>query len=273
MPSSGLNFAHILAVVVAAGLVSIPAAAWASEGGGGGGFELRYDPDYKDAAEDEDDDTPPDAFSVRYSFSLGSGLGFKFDKGLTYEVERIETIREPEVELYGPSLREDTFNYVTPRFSYRFPILYNPPKQTDSGAANADSGFEFRFQTWGSERAVERFNLEATYGQWEEEDKDKTETERVSVFYSITQLEAEKMRDSFEELARYLQVREFLGNEAFDKLQAEFGRRPSTADIQTSEFGASVSWSAANGIGSATDLSDWEGEYLYCGGTCVPSAE
>lgn len=95
----------------------------------------------------------------------------------------------------------------------------------------------------------------------------------MAMFFGITEEEAEEIRRKFAEWVSRQQAEHFLGSETYDKLQAEYGRAPILAAGQPSRPGVNTARATPNGLGAAEDHSGWNQYYLYCGGTCVPSAD
>lgn len=266
MSSGWRSLARILMASGVMGLVTIPALVSADSGGAGIRFgTITTIPEYSD--DDDEEDEAPSGFSS--SYTLGYGLSAKFDLGVTYDLKPNED--EPDVELGGPSLSEDETTYLTPRFSYRFPGTY-APVPSDSGSAGVDIQTTFMTQTWASEPVVEQLSLEERIGRMRENAENLSQVERLAIFFGITTERAEKMMRDLDEWASHAQAEQFLGSEAYDKLQAEYGRAPKLATGQGSEsrFGAALA--TPNGLGAAEDHSAWNETFLYCGGACVPSA-
>ena len=232
---------------------------WASEGGGG--IEFYY-------SDDEDDDkdkietleaTPsaysaPESFglSVRAKYGFGNDLNFQ----LTYRVE--EDLEKPTsftVDSAVPALN------LRPEYRLRWRFPESDYQGTDDDKDDEPAStlslptIRYRFSTWTSFDALEAIEEDPLKGLDPDKyvwDDDEGLGLRIgdSIIKVNISLEAARAFEKWatEEITR-ARVANWLGDEAFEKFQTQFG--PAADDA------------------GAEDLSGWGNIRIYCGATCV----
>ena len=244
---AGLGIAVLALLVIAAA----PWQAWAN-----GGEGIRYNPTiiYDEDADDDDESesvpvlrATPSPYSVPEGFDLTYRPKFSFGTSLraeaTYRIKLNSDVSEDTEEptTYTMDGSDISFKYGLENFRIRWRF----PEYADS---------EENEETKKDEpiSSSMRIRIGYKYSSWVNDDvlvalDEEEETETTDNPYRFTI--PEEMQERVRKMVTQLSVSRWLGDDAYDKLQEEFGP-------------------ADDGSG-ATDFSDWNGAMYYCGGACV----
>jgi len=259
------NLAAIFLIALA------PFQAWA-DGGAGIRFKTPTIINSDDEDEDEDDEVEfleatPDptfsAYSTPRNFDLSVSAKYKFGDNLLIRPEYRfgEDSEKPTsftVDNADPAL--DLRASFGMRLQWRFPRYeYSDSADDEEKDEPAPTpslpAIKYRFSTWTSFDALEAIEEDPLKGLdpdkyvWDEEEGLGLRIGDSILKLDINPQGARTLEDAFTSEYTRARVANWLGDEAFEKFQTEFG--PTADDA------------------GAEDLSGWAGIRIYCGATCV----
>lgn len=253
----------IFIVLCAAMLPLAPGKVWADGGAG-----IRFQIPYSDEDDEEDDDDVGVITARPFGFTPRLTLKYDLLPRLQGRIDYGAAPTAPNLwagfTLDGPRLRSDDtqIRYISPRFNTHFPGLSYTPNTSGSSSVPDPSASDDRPQTWANDTATEQIDNDS-FGRnlWTGYASRSREEIAVSVF-GISPESAHRLVQRLDGFAQKERVRDYLGDDAFRKLQAEFGPQGNGSSSGPSE-------GAATQPDSARDFSGWNDAYLYCGGTCA----
>ncbi len=241
MARSSGGWTVLVTVLALAQFTSLPFAA--ADGGGAGPRlklpEIRYDPNAGDADEAAN---PP----LGFTGSIIDPIASKYSFGLSLSARANEDDDKPPapVELRGLYTKYSADFSLGARIRYRFPS-FNDTEAKDSGGTAA-GGYGYSPSHWVNEEVTEALSTEERMRQNLEK---LTPEEGVAVFFGVSVEDARAWIEWMKQGGARDAAREWLGDEGYEKIQAQFGRGATAA--------------------AARDASEWKETYLYCGGACV----
>lgn len=237
------NLSVLAAILAMAAVQFYSPNATADGGGAGPRFYGTYGPDTDDEDKAEAEDLPT-GFTFTSAFSLESKFSFGLAQPFEFTAAQEETATPIKLKgLYAEYSGDYSLNL---RFNYRFPTFAETEEPAKTEAP------EPMYQLWVGDKVMDGL----TIGTEMFHDLETQSPEELNSRFSITPETARAWAEmgrawkEWGEQARAKKaLREWLGDDAVDELQEDF-----------SIFTDSV---------EAGDVSAWNENHYYCGGTCV----